>query len=611
MKKPVGTVYFLVPVLYLSVIVGLLFLQFSGGQQFHESVGRLSVTGATQPANGDEAPRLTRIQVEYSGIRFPFDQDSGVVLQREEGRSTPLAVAAYNRIENGFIIEFQQEVAVRFVMAGEDRRELQVQPVLPTGILPLEGIRLPFEVGDASERTSTDVPGVIAINTGADTFYLAPPPRSEIRAEEGTLLLPGDSAEQTVRYTRMSDTDQQVVEQWFSDDRLAISDGEYASLVGEYIDAAYEGWSGERYNGGSGTWDMRSGSARFEERILVAYLTEAWARNSYTVAVNDMRRAADLHPQDVGLPTATFLGNLRETTDQVRSSDQERAEELLTLAQNDNPELFLTDNLIKFAADRGSAELLEAVLSYAERANYRATDMVTAIGMLRAYVNSGEVSEELQQRLTPLRSIVEERILPALIRMDEGFFVRTSVGQVDLYNSVLAGSLLNRIAGAENDAQLQRIGRNLVATALSYADPNGYLPRVMFTGNGSLQGTEGVLGPEAIYHLITQRSMYPQERSLYDELGRGSWIWSAAPITSVTLTDQQYRFDLDNTPNRTHFLVLQGIPPFGAMNLFGQQWRNDPSFENYIKGRHYNSSTRTLMIKYTDPQPSGTIVLYY
>jgi GNAT superfamily N-acetyltransferase len=611
MKKRVGAAYLLVPVLYLAVIVGLLFLQFSGGQRFHANVGALTVTGATQPGTGGEPDQLTRLQIEYNGIAFPFDEESTLVLQREENGERRLRVRSYNQIENGFVLEFEQDVTVRFEMRGEDVRELQVRPVIPPALLPLSGLQVPFQLHGDAEQTSSDVPGVLAVQTGDETFYLAPPPRTEISTEPGALQLPGGVAEQTVRYTRVSDSDQPVVEQWFSSDQLAIPDGEYRALIEDYVDRAYEGWSDARYNGGSATWDMRGGSPRFEERIVVAYLTEAWARDEYTVALNDMRRAADLHPQEVGLPAATYLGDLRNTTQRVRAADQERTQELLSMARNENPELFLTPHLVRFAADRGSPALLEAVLSYAERANYRATDMVTAIGMLRAYVEAGRVSEEIQTRLSGLRSIVEERVLPALVRIDEGFFVRTAAGQVDIYNSVLVGALLTTIADAEPDAQLRRIGRNLVRTALSYTDDSGYLPRVFFTGNGALQGTEGVLGPEAIYPLITNRPHFPRERSLYNRLGQGSWIWSAAPVTDVRVTDQQYRFGIDNTPNRTHYIVIQGVPPFGAMELFGQQWRDDPSFESYIKGRHYNRNSRTLMIKYTDPDPNGSVILYY
>jgi hypothetical protein len=56
---------------------------------------------------------------------------------------------------------------------------------------------------------------------------------------------------------------------------------------------------------------------------------------------------------------------------------------------------------------------------------------------------------------------------------------------------------------------------------------------------------------------------------------------------------------------------MQGFPPFSGMVLFGQQWRTDPSFEAYIKGRHYERDSQTLMIKYTDNSVRGEIILEY
>jgi hypothetical protein len=486
-----------------------------------------------------------------------------------------------------------------------------VKPRLPQELLPTASVELPYHISQDAERAESNPEGVLSVRHEQKTYYLAPPPRSKINARKSLLRLPGDIAEQTIRYTEVADEEEAVVTRWFSDDQLAIPDDEYRELLMGYIDKAYRGWADERYNGGSGTWDMQQGSARFEEKILTAYLTEAWARDEFDPAVTTMRRAADLHAQQVGLRSSAFLGDLRNVREKVIREDETKTQDLLELARAENPELFRTPHLIAFAADRGSQELLQAVLDYADRANYRASNMMQAIGMLRSYVEARQVNRDLQNRLSQFRGIVEERILPELVHLDPGFFVRTGPGQVDVYHSVLAGSLLTTLADQEGDHRLRRIGRNLIRSAFRFSNDTGFLPRVLFTGDGNLQGSEGALGPAAIYDLITPRPHYPRQLSLYDEIGPGAWIWSAVEFTDIQIGNAQYRFTLRNVPNRTHYLFLQGIPPFNGMQLFGQPWRNDPSFESYVKGRHYNRDSRTLMIKYTDDAPSGDIVLSY
>ena len=99
--------------------------------------------------------------------------------------------------------------------------------------------------------------------------------------------------------------------------------------------------------------------------------------------------------------------------------------------------------------------------------------------------------------------------------------------------------------------------------------------------------------------------------SLYEELGAGSFIWTIVDITEIDITEERYRFALTYPRNQTHYLIFQGVPPFDSMNLFGRLWRNDPFFEAYIKGRHYDPSTETLMIKYTDNSVQQEIVLNY
>ena len=90
-----------------------------------------------------------------------------------------------------------------------------------------------------------------------------------------------------------------------------------------------------------------------------------------------------------------------------------------------------------------------------------------------------------------------------------------------------------------------------------------------------------------------------------------SFIWTIADFTRIEIAEEQFSFRLEYPENQTHYIIMHGIPPFESMQLFGLQWRNDRSFESYIKGRHYEQETNTLMIKYTDNSTVEDIFLYY
>jgi hypothetical protein len=231
--------------------------------------------------------------------------------------------------------------------------------------------------------------------------------------------------------------------------------------------------------------------------------------------------------------------------------------------------------------------------------------------MLRNYVDVDHLTEESEAVMSRFRPIIEERIYPAIIQTDRGFFVETGQGEVDIALSVEAGHLLSLQGGREEDAQMVMIGRNLVLSALELADQFGFLPETLYISGSTIQSSTGSFGPEGLYTTLRDNPNYPRMLSLYNELGAGSFVWTIVDFTEVEIDDDQYRFALTYPRNRTHYIIMQGIPAFESLTLFGRVWRNDPFFESYIKGRHYEAATETLMIKYTDNSVEEEIILDY
>jgi hypothetical protein len=232
--------------------------------------------------------------------------------------------------------------------------------------------------------------------------------------------------------------------------------------------------------------------------------------------------------------------------------------------------------------------------------------------MLRNYYLADFPNAETAEVFARFTAAVEARVLPNLFRAQEaGFFLRSGPGRVDVFESILAGRILEAAGAERGDERLVTVGRNLVSSALALSDGDGFVPAVLYVGDDGLEGVEGALGPERFYEILSDNPAYPRQISLAEEIGRGTWMWTVAQIVDIDADTERHRFTIAYPRNRTHYIILQGIPTFTGMELFGQQWRNDPSFESYIKGRHYNPRTDTLMIKYTDNSVQGDIILEY
>ena len=612
MKSRLRGAFVLIPVVYAGVILFLLFLQFSDGQRFYESTDGLTIEGRMTPTVERESSTISSVRVSYRGVAFEFNEEASLRLTQEDNDEIILYPRSYSTTASGFRVRFENDATLSFDLSRSDGEELRVRPEFPEALLPANFISLPVTTTGGATLQRTTLPGIFPVRFESRTYHLAPPPRSQLDTERNVLRIPTDSGTQTVSYLQASTEQQDVFTTWFSDDRQRIPADEYETTVTSFIDDAYIGWSNTRLNDGSGTWDMRSGSPTFSELILTATLAEAWQRDEYTPVFTDMRRAADQHLDQVSLLSAPFLGNLDEIREQYLEADERQTTRLLELARNRDPELFRTPDLAKFAIDRGSEELYRAVLAVTEDIDFVETNMAQAIGMLRNYYLADFPTEESREAFSRFASIIETRLLPNLYRAeDEGFFLRSGPGRVEVFQSIVAGRILQAAGAEREDSRLVSAGRRLVSSSLALADDTGFLPAVLYVGADGLEGVEGAIGPERVYSLLSNNPAYPARISLAEEVGPGTWIQAVAEFTEIGIASDRYRFVVDYPRNRTHYIIMQGVPPFSEMELFGQQWRTDPAFESYIKGRHYDRDTETLMIKYTDNSVRGEIILEY
>ena len=599
MKRWTGVLYYLIPLLHIAAVGGLFYLHFGYGEPFRQNYRSMSLRGA-QPSGAGERP--TRVRLEYGGLVFDFGRNRGPVLFYGDNR-LPIVPLGYRAIDDGFEIELEQQTVLRFSIPHDAPDELHVQPLVGSQPRP-HLLELPFRL-TLGTKWAVDASRSLEISHTSGDYNLLPPVGGMVDPHSRLLTIRLDSSTLTTRYRPAQLTSSNLIEQWFSDDALAISDQEYAELLGAYFDVAYDGWAEGRYNVASGQWVVRDEGARFSEEILIAYLAEAWHRDGYSAAFNTMRRAADMHPDRVTLLSAPFLGNLDVLTDQIQSDRQVWAERLTEMVATGSGELFVLPDLLDLALSSGGSELHNAIVAAAAELDWAAASIPQAIGLLRGAIDSTHPSEESTQVFAQFRAVARGRIVPAIVRIDEGFFVRTGAGRIDIEQSLTAGHLLAKLGVAIGDRQLISIGRNLVASAVALADDSGYLPLALFIGSDELQGVDGFIAPERLYPLLIENPAYPH--FTLSQPDDPIWMWSLAGDVELERRAGGYTIRLQNVPNRTHYIIVQGLSRPRSVGLFNRRWQDDPTFEEFASGYHYDRQTRILMIKYTDSRRNGRL----
>jgi len=612
--------YLLVPVVYIGVIFGLLFLQFSGGERFSRTFGPLSVRATRNATSEAGEPSVRGLNIEFNGLSFEFQDEAGIVVETADAL-VEVPVTGFSQVESGFTVEFAGGFSLSFLAAEDPVPEVQLVLTVPEQTVTIGDttfdssrimeISIPFRFVGNAVPAGSDRASFIAVTRGSDNYFFTAPPDALIDPVNEKIVLKPAASGRAVRYVEAVAGNPGTVLSWFADGAYDLSVAEYERAVARYVDAAYAGWTDLRYNAATLTWDGPLGSADFSELTLTAYLAEAWRRDDYDRAYGEMRRATDIHPQRLGLLSSAFLGNLREISADLTASDAAAVRAVRSDLEEGRSTVFRRPDLFLFARDRGDAGLFDSVVQYAAQVDLRSVDVTTAVGMIANYILSPHPTPESRRAAERFVELVDTLLLGSIVQIDNRFFLQSAPGQIDVALSAVAGRALTELGAERDDETLTAIGRNLVTSVLALADEAGMLPASLVVRGTSVEADDGVIAPELLYPVVSGNENYPREVSLAEAAGPGVWAWTAVEFRPTRISESEWRITLDYPRLRTHYLIIRGVPEFDRLELFGQTWRNAPDFEIYSKGRNYDPASETLMIKYYDDSVRRDIVIFF
>lgn len=612
MNTRVRKVYYLIPLLYIGLIVLLLYLQFAREEPFHFRVGGLAVDGHVVTGKSHPAT-LTNITLELRGLSFTFSRSTSVEVQPQNGPEQTVSVKSYQTLPNGVELTFSGGLALRFVLGGANNETLSIIPKAPAG-LAVSSVTLPYGISQNDQtRSGTGIP-VLAVThqsaSGPSTSILSLPFRSEIRAGDNLLVLHATGGKfGPAVYSPAARPNEDPVVYWFERNGNLPDAAAYSKAVKGYLDKAWKGWTKERFNAKAGTWQMREGSPSFSQSIVASIVAESLARGSYANWFPDMAKVVSDHSQGITLETTPYFGSLIHAYNAYAPSAESTLKKDQALLGKSGSAALETQGLLKFLTDHGSKSDVQALLGKIQSAQPK--KLSTALSLLGddleaaslGYTGGGYASQAVR--------LIDRRVLPAIIHTRSGFFLQSSSGTADVADSVYAGSLLIRAGNKLKNATFAGIGRQLVLSSLSLSDGQGFLPgRLTITGD-SVAGTEGFLAPERVYPWITNDAYYPHAISLAAKLGRGTWAWAASTISSVDATKNEVAITFDYPAGAIEHIVLHGIKPFKEIKLYGTPWHAARSFERYRAGWFYDPKDKTLFVKLDHRKQKETIDIIY
>jgi len=614
MRRAFNSSYIMIPLVYVLIIGGLLFLQFSGGSLFRSDVGPLSLTASFTMGASTKDKTISAVQVSVMGMQFVFDSKQNIQIQAQDDSMLSLPLKGYETRGDGFLLHFEQGLDLQFESPRGSSNLALLNLNLPAALLPLKSIRIPYQpLGGAQTKSTPNMP-TMDVSYGGNEYLMSLPARSFVDSSKQQLVIPGDEIQKNLRLGIKAQKGEDLYNRFIANQTWTVSDAEYKSQVQAFFNSAYNAWKSSRYNSANGSWAHRDGESRFDENIMVALLSEAWQKNEYTRVYTEMRNAADQNITKLSWKSSAFLGNLKRMSNEMIVQDRKDAELLQSRIQKADHDLLLKSGLVQFAVDRASEKTANDLKSYFDGLQVASLTPTQVLGLLQ-HLYVWEIPDPaFESSLGRFSTLLNESVLPNLVPVDGGYYFQSVPGKADIYNTLLAGRILIGAGIKTGDDRFGNLGRHMIVSVLKLSDDAGYLPEAIEFSGEAVTAMVKSRGGEDFYELLQSNPSYPKSVSLFRKVGRGAWMNTIATVNAIDIKPGEYNFNITYPRSRTHYIMLAGlkpIDPLEGMQLFGITWRNASDFEIYSKGRYYNPDTRILMIKYFDDAGTRDFKIWY
>jgi hypothetical protein len=603
--------------IYGGVVLLLIYLAiFSRG--FSQSVGQVQLTGHYAPLPFFGSKKIRDLSVSFHGISFTFSGARPLSGRNTDGGTSTFPIAGLRTFSDEAVISFENGVRIHLTADPNTESSYTISvEISPSPVSPAWMV-IPYRL-QGKNSSAEDAP-VLSWSDGKRSIILSLPQGSRIDSSTGSLLLaagkPGLKLEMHASAVESSLSDPYA--SWLSIEASLVGPESLKKAVSAFTDAAFSGWSQTRMSPDGLSWKNADGSADFREETGRAFISESIPRGAYLKnrAIYQQALAQRLGQDPQGsftLSTSPFIGNLKEYQRRIELNETLEVNRIRgLLSTSDALLLKLPYPLIPFLLDHGPFSLVQEAIDHLRDMNPVQKDAALSLGMTEAFLDFVTYVDQGGGDLATCRSIIEKNILPSIRSTDKGIFLTEGQGAtVNIPQSLRAASLLVRADEILSLPVLGSIGRSLMASSLALTRDSGFLPETLRLSNDRLVSQEGSIAPESVYGYVALDRFTPREIPLYKTLGPGTWIWTAARIESAVNSSTSFHLVLTFPEGLPHYVVIQGVRPFGDMKLHGISWRSDPEYSQYSDGWAYDSQKKTVFLKLTGRKDMEDVEITY
>lgn len=568
--------YVFLPFLYLTILLGLVAVQFSKkNDSFSQSLGELTVTGKT-PAAGQTA----ELSIRARGLVFTFGGKHPLQVISSEGpaRLRPLS---WTWRDGNAVVRFEQGLELVFEKA-EGGRSLLIHPVGTGASKRFTQIRIGFGADGGARLVHGARTTLMEVLRDSDRLLASVDGiRDRIDVDHSFVLTAGPSGFRPGRLDPVVPGVPSDLAWFVLDKSMAPADAEAA--LAKYWDKALVGWNS---------------ATTFSSVLVDAWGREALKRGIYPETFVKLQRLQGLERSEWTFGAMAYLGNMVNLTAEFRRNVE-------AASSRSQPDWATAGRLwldATYYGPEGSADRVKRLLLTGDLPS-------TAAGLVVVFRNLMDIQQAQPAPAVAARLEEVSASLRALVVRREGrLFVEGASGLLDLRSGLLLGRLWLRYAENLAYEAYTTVGTQLVLSALAYQDASGRIPEFLVTQDGAVVRQEGWISPESVYSVV--RPAAALEVPL-PQWGARAFLRAPSTIESVQISSTKARFVLRFPTATAEHIVIAGVPPFDHLTLHGIRWRTDPQFQSYSDGWYYSASTATLFLKVKHRDDLEEITIYF
>ncbi len=606
--------YYIIPILYIIIIILLVYMHFGVKKQFSENYLYITLSGTTKSSSKEYEKNILSLDVIIHGIKLVFSNSTPLKIEDSNGLISKFYITGYQKNDSSIDLFFPENFKINIAAIKGNENGFLIKLESAPGKRLKKAI-IPFDVDKKGTVLKSANFPIFGYKTEESVYFLTTMDDDsiiDIKQKEITLL-PNKNNSFALNISEAEKGLQDPTSFWLAKNTdLLQKNINEITVEQQFVDNSYKGWRIDRFSQEQGKWFDKDRQPIYSKEIASALGSELIRRRA--VAANQwIFRLAEARNSEVKyLETALINGNLAPAYRQMQEKDAAAIEEITTKIKQNNISVFLIDGLVKIITDRGPYSAIQELFAMAEKINIESIDVKTAIGLASAYLDFVFINMEKEISLKKFNTIVDTIILNKFIINDKGLFMIVMGDKSESLYTAKVAVLLKKAAKITERPVLENIGNRLAHSLILFTDELGLLPESIYADKKGVKNSEGKIEPEYIYPALISAQYMPAVRTLKDYFFPGTWIATcASSVNAVKTSDNKFNIETTFPIGETENIIIQGIPSVSRILFYGVNWNSASDFERYYTGWVYNSETQTLFIKLQHRQEKEIIEISF